>query len=289
MKFYVSAVILCISAALCTAFTAGVQAQVYENSGQMTDLNNGQMTDLNNGQTADLKSRQTADLKSGQMAGLNSNQSAVSDGKSHLLAVQEPGVINVSVKGANIRLEKSKSKKAEIKYYGTASEKNYKLTEVTDGDTSKITLKRTGKGMAPTIKEGGVTIKLPDSGRPLIRIKGTDGAGIVLDGISADVKLTTENCAVVIHNSKSSNKIRIDSKHDSYEINSVPITEDFYMKSSGSVIEYTFTEQPSDIKFRLTGGYAELPEGWSRNYAVGDGKPKMTVKADMGIFELSFE
>ena len=75
--------------------------------------------------------------------------------------------------------------------------------------------------------------------------------------------------------------------HDSYEINSVPITEDFHLKSIGSVVEYTFTEQPLNLEFKLTGGYAELPVGWSRNFSLGLGRPRMMVEVDNGIFELS--
>lgn len=136
-------------------------------------------------------------------------------------------------------------------------------------------------------KEGGVIVKIPDQRFSLLRINGKSGSGIVLNNIQVDADIKTKSCAVSINNKNNSNKISIDSSHDVYEINSVPLTADFQLKSVGSVVEYTFTEQPFNLKFKLTGGYAELPAGWSRDFSMGLGRPKMTVDADQGIFELS--
>ena len=156
-----------------------------------------------------------------------------------------------------------------------------------DGNKYKITLNYTGSGIAPTIEEGGVIVKIPDDVCSLLCINGKEGAGIVLNEINFDTDIITESCAVIINDKNSSKKISILSMHDSYEINSVPITEDFHLKSIGSVVEYTFTEQPLNLEFKLTGGYAELPVGWSRNFSLGLGWPRMIVEVDNGIFELS--
>lgn len=195
-------------------------------------------------------------------------------------------ILEVNVKGANVKFKKGRSGKVETAYYGTASASNYILTAAKNGDTYKITVKYTGRGMAPTINEGGVVVKIPDDVFSILCIKGS-GAGIVLNKINVDAELVTEGCAVVINNKDSSNKICIDSAADAYEIHSVPMSEDFYMKAAGSAVEYAFTKQPLDLKFKLTGGYAELPKGWKRKFSIGFGRPKMNVKLDNGVFELS--
>ena len=194
-------------------------------------------------------------------------------------SISNTSIMEVNVKGANVKIKKGRSDKIETEYYGTASDSNYILTAAKNGDTYKIILNYIGKGMAPAINEGGVVVKVPDNVFSILRIKGRRGAGIVLNKINADTDLVTKDCAVVINNRNSSNKINIDSTADAYEINSVPMSEDFHMKASGSVVEYTFTKQPSNLIFKLTGGYAELPPGL--------GRPKMIVKLDNGIFELS--
>lgn len=191
------------------------------------------------------------------------------------------------MKGANIKLKKSSSDTIETEYYGTASASNYKLVTAKDGNAYKITLNYTGKGIAPTIKEGGVIVKIPDYDLSLLSVKGKKGSGLVIDSLNIDTDIVTKDCAVIIKNKHRSNKINIDSKADSYEINSVPMLKKFNLKASGSVVEYTFTEKPLNLKFQLTGGYAELPVGWSRNFTIGSGRPKMTVKTVRGIFELS--
>ena len=201
--------------------------------------------------------------------------------------INNTNIIEVNVKGANVKLKKGKSDTIETKYYGKASDANYNLETKMDGNKYKITLNYTGGGIAPTIEEGGVIVKIPDDVCSLLCINGKEGAGIDLNEINFDTDIITESCAVIINDKNSSKKISILSMHDSYEINSVPITEDFHLKSIGSVVEYTFTEQPLNLEFKLTGGYAELPVGWSRNFSLGLGWPRMIVEVDNGIFELS--
>lgn len=194
--------------------------------------------------------------------------------------------IKVNVQGANIKLKKGRKDSIETKYYGKASDANYKLKTSADGNKFYITLKYTGSGMAPTIEEGGVIVKIPDGIFPLLCIRGKS-AGIVMNNIQADTDLLTEHCAVAINNKHSKNKIHIHSAHDSYEIQSVPISEDFYLKAVGSVVQYSFTEQPQNLKFKLADGYPELPDGWKKNFSIGLGRPNMTVDVKSGIFELS--
>jgi len=203
--------------------------------------------------------------------------------------INHTNIIEVNVEGANVKLKKGKSDAIETKYYGKASDANYNLATKMNGNKYKITLNYTGSGIAPTIKEGGVIVKIPDDVFSILCINGKEGSGIVLNDINSDTDIITESCAVILNNTNSSKKIDISSMHDSYEINSVPITEDFHLKSVGSVVEYTFTEQPLNLEFKLTGGYAELPAGWSRNFSIGQGRPKMIVEVDNGIFELSVD
>lgn len=203
--------------------------------------------------------------------------------------INDTNIIEVNVEGANVKIKKGKSDTIETKYYGKASDANYNLATKMDGNKYKITLSNTGSGMAPTIAEGGVIVKIPDDVFSLLCINGKEGSGIVLNDINFDTNIITESCAVIINDKNSNKKVGISSMHDSYEINSVPIAEDFHLKSIGSVVEYTFTEQPLNLEFKLIGGYAELPVGWSRNFSIGLGRPKMIVEVDHGIFELSID
>lgn len=197
--------------------------------------------------------------------------------------------VDVTVKEANIRFEKGESDRIETEFYGRASGSIYDLKEAVDGSMYKITLNYTGSGMAPSIKEGGVIVKIPDDKFSLLRINGKTGSGIVLDDVNINTDITSESCAVIIYNEDGSHEMNIDSNSDSYEIISAPITEDLTAEFVGSYVEFTFTEKPSDLKFQLTDkdGYIELPANWNRDFQVGHGKPKMTVKSVNGIFGLT--
>ena len=197
--------------------------------------------------------------------------------------------VDVTVKEANIRFEKGVSDRIETEYYGRASGLIYDLMEAMDGNIYKITLNYTGSGMAPSIKEGGVIVKVPDDKFSLLRINGKTGSGIVLDDVNIDADITSESCAVIIYNEDGSHGMSIDSNSDSYEIVSAPISEDLTAKFVGSYVEFTFTEKPSDLEFLLTDkdGYIELPANWDKDFLVGHGKPKMTVESVNGIFGLT--
>lgn len=207
---------------------------------------------------------------------------------------QEKGISNatimeVNVEEANVKFEKGEADVIETEYYGSASDTSYNLETTVDGNTYRINLNYIGNGMAPTIKEGGVIVRVPDDIFSLMCINGKKGSGIVLDYINVDTDLTTEGCAVVINNEIGSNKINVDSNNDSYEISSVSMLEDFNIKSVGSVVKFAFTEQPLNLKFHLTdkGGYVELPTNWSEDFSIGLGRPQMTVEVVNGIFQLS--
>ena len=197
--------------------------------------------------------------------------------------------VDVTVKETNIRFEKGESDRIETEYYGKASGSIYDLEAAMDGNIYKISLNYTGSGMAPSIKEGGVIVKIPDDKYSLLHINGKPGSGIVLDDVNIDTDITSESCAVIIYNEDDSHKMNIDSNSDSYEIVSAPISEDLTAKFVGSYVEFTFTEKPSDLEFLLTDkdGYIELPANWDRDFLVGHGKPKMTVESVNGIFGLA--
>ena len=213
-------------------------------------------------------------------------------GMSSISKTQEEGTnnrIEVEVEGANIKFEMSDSNEVETEYYGTGSDEIYDLVTLKDGDNYKIILNRIGTGIAPTIKEGGVVVKVPDRNFGILSINGKRGSGIVLDGINIDGNITTKSSAVVINNEDGGSKISINSDHDSYKINSVPMLENFELKALGSVVDFIFTEQPLNLKFQLGDGYAELPSDWSRDFTIGLGEPKMIVEVVRGIFRLSID
>ena len=197
--------------------------------------------------------------------------------------------VDVTVKEANIRFEKGASDRIETEYYGRASGSIYDLVKKVDGNMCEITLNYTGSGMAPSIKEGGVVVKIPDDKYSLLRINGETGSGIVLDDVDIDTDITSESCAVIIYNEDDSHGMSIDSNSDSYEIVSAPISEDLTAKFVGSYVEFTFTEKPSDLEFQLTDkdGYIELPANWERDFMIGHGKPKMAIESINGIFGLT--
>ena len=53
--------------------------------------------------------------------------------------------------------------------------------------------------------------------------------------------------AVIINNEDGGSKISINSDHDSYEINSAPMSENIEPKAFGSVVDSIFTEQPLNL------------------------------------------
>lgn len=192
--------------------------------------------------------------------------------------------VEIHVEGANVKLKKGRADTVEIKYYGTASDAAYNLSAKMDGKRYKISLRYIEKGMAPTIREGGAVIQIPDKVSRL-RINGKS-AGIVLNNIDMDTDIVTKGCAVEINNKKSGGKIRMDSTGDAVDINSIPIKKDFSLIADGSAVKFIFTKQPSDLNFKLSGGYAQLPAGWSKSRLIGAGKPKMNIEID-GLFELA--
>ena len=197
--------------------------------------------------------------------------------------------VDVTVKEANIRFEKGVSDRIETEFYGKASGSIYDLVKAMDGDTYKINLNYIGSGRAPSIKEGGVIVRIPDDKFSLLHINGKTGSGIVLDDVNVDADIVSESCAVIIYNEDDSHGMSIDSNGDYYEIVSAPISEDLTAKFEGSYVEFAFTEKPSDLEFQLTdkNGYIELPANWDRDFLVGHGKPKMTVESVNGIFGLT--
>lgn len=230
-----------------------------------------------------------------QEAQTNVSNTAVSspiDGVTmELLEYSDAGIVDITVEGANVRFEKGMSSSIETEYYGRASGVIYDLVTTMNENTYKITLNYVGSGVAPGIKEGGVIIKIPDDKFSLLCINGKTGSGIVLDDININTDITSESCAVIINNENGSHEISVDSSHDSYEISSVPISEDFNIKLEGSDVEFAFTEQPSDLKFQLKdiNGYIELPQNWDRDFLMGPGSPKMTVEVINSIFLLTID
>lgn len=198
--------------------------------------------------------------------------------------------IEADVYGCNVTFEVGTSESIKLSYYGTASNSIYDLkTSITDGGL-KIDLDYIGKGIAPTIKEGGVVVKIPDKDIRSLNIIGEYGAGITLNNVNIDTNLETENSAVSINNDKAENKITIDSKDDSYEIVSAPPTKDFNMKAYGCAIEYKLSKIPDNLQFKLTNnkGYVEIPKDWSYDFSIGSGKPKMVIENVDGSFELYY-
>ncbi len=196
--------------------------------------------------------------------------------------------IEADVQGCNITFDKSNSKSLKLNYYGTASSSKYDLkTSIKDG-VLKIDLDYIGSGMAPTIEEGGIVVKIPNVEVLALDITGTDGAGITLNNVNIDTNLKTEGSAVIIKNDKLKNKITIDAKDDSYEIESVPPTKDFILKADGCAIDFKLIKAPVNLKFKLTNrdGYVEIPKDWSYDFAIGSGKPNMVIENINGSFEL---
>ncbi len=196
--------------------------------------------------------------------------------------------IEADVQGCNITFDKSSSKSLKLNYYGTASSSKYALkTSIKDG-VLKIDLDYIGSGMAPTIEEGGIVVKIPDIEVLALDITGTGGAGITLNNINIDTNLKTEGSAVIIKNDKSKNKITINAKDDSYEIESVPPTKDFILKADGCAIDFKLIKAPVNLKFKLTNrdGYVEIPKDWNYDFAIGSGKPNMVIENINGSFEL---
>lgn len=198
--------------------------------------------------------------------------------------------IEADVQGCNITFDKSTSKSIKLNYYGTASSSKYDLkTSIKDG-VLKIDLDYIGSGMAPTIEEGGIVVKIPDIEVLALDITGTDGSGITLNNINIDTNLKTEDSAVIITNDKSENKITIDSKNDSYEIKSVPPTKDFNLKADGCAIDFKLSKVPDNLKFKLTNrnGYVVIPKTWNYDFSIGSGKPNMVIENVDGSFELYY-
>lgn len=212
-------------------------------------------------------------------------------GMSSMSKAQEEGtnnMIEVEVKGANIKFEMSNSNEVETEYYGTGSDEIYDLVTLKDGDNYKIILNRIVTGIGPTLNDGGVLIKIPDRDIDLLYINGKIGSGIVLDDINIDGNIITENCAVRINNKNSDNKLNIDSYRDDYKINSKPISKDFELKAKQSSIEFAFTKQPINLKFQLSDNFCniKLPLDWSRDFTIGLGQPRMIVDAYECVFQL---
>lgn len=200
-----------------------------------------------------------------------------------------PSIVDVTVERANIKFEKGATNSIETEFYGTASSSNHNLVTKMDGNTYKISLNYTGGGMSPTIKEGGVIVKIPDDTFDLLRVNGKTGSGIVLNYINVTTDITSESCAVQIHDENGDNEINVNSSYDSYKIYSAPISKDFNIKATGSDVKFTFTKQPSNLKFQLAeeNCYIELPAKWSHDYSIGRGRPKMIVEVEESVFTLS--
>ena len=113
----------------------------------------------------------------------------------------------------------------------------------------------------------------------------SDGDASMHRGLATTISAYSR--AVIINNEDGGSKISINSDHDSYEINSAPMSENIEPKAFGSVVDFIFTEQPLNLKFQFGDGYAELPSGWSRDFTTGLGEPKMIVEVVRGIFGLS--
>lgn len=176
--------------------------------------------------------------------------------------------IEADVQTCNITFERSTSNSFEFNYYGTASSFNYDLKTSVNENVLKIDLVYIGSGMAPSIKEGGIVVKVPDKNFVSLDITGKKGVGITLNNIGIDTNLKTESCAVTITNDKSENKITIDSKHDVYKIKSAPLTKDFNLKANGSSIKFEFNKVPDNLHFNLTDSYGKIviPENWNYDY-----------------------
>jgi hypothetical protein len=198
--------------------------------------------------------------------------------------------IKADVQSCNITFEKSTSSSFELNYYGDASSLNYDFKTSIKESVLKIDLVYTGSGMAPTIKEGGVIVKVPDKGFLSLDINGTRGAGITLNDINIDTNLKTENCAVIMTNDKAENKITIDSKYDSYEIKSAPPTKDFTIKANGCSVDFMLNKVPDNLHLKLTdrNGYISIPKTWSYDFSIGSAKPVMAIDTVDSVLKLHY-
>lgn len=199
--------------------------------------------------------------------------------------------IQVVVQGCNIIFDKSTgtSKSLDVNYYGKASSSKYKLKTSTKNGVVKIDVDYIGSGMAPTVEEGGIIVKIPKIEVLTLDITGKN-SGITLNNMNFDTNLKTESSAVTITNKKSENKMTIDSKNDSYEIKSVPPTKDIHIKVDSSAIDYKLSQAPANLKFKLTNhrGSVVIPKNWNYDYSIGSGKPNMVIDNVDGSFELHY-
>lgn len=203
--------------------------------------------------------------------------------------VNDKQSIKVNVNKCNITLETGSSDTFEFTYWGTASNSIYSVISTLEENVQKITATYTGDDTAPANNEGGIIIKIPDKEFQSLHIAGKY-SGITLDNINMDVDLKTRGATVVMLDN-SPGHISIDSTYDSYQIMLNPITNDFYLKEKGSLIEFQFSQEPSNLHFNImeeNEAKSQFPKGWSTDYTIGTGNPELKIENNKGIFRLSF-
>ncbi|BCJ92712.1 hypothetical protein acsn021_02810 [Anaerocolumna cellulosilytica] len=206
------------------------------------------------------------------------------------IKAKDVNLIEANIKGCNITFKKGTSKSYKFSYYGTASDTIYDFKTSIEDDVLKIDLRYIGNDKAPSIKEGGIVVKVPDKAKLSLDITGSSSAGITLNNINLDTNLNTESCAVIITNDKAENKITIESKYDSYEIISASPKKEFNIKANGSAIDFKLNKAPKNLHFKLTEKNADvvIPKTWRYDYSIGSGKPDMVIDIVDSVFELYY-
>lgn len=197
--------------------------------------------------------------------------------------------IEVNVNKCNITFENGTTDIFEFTYWGKASSSIYSVKTTLQENVQKITVTYTGDGTEPTNNEGGVIIKIPDKEFQSLNIVGKY-SGITLDNMKMDVNLITRGATVVMMDN-SPDHISIDSNYDYYSIKINPITKDFHLKENGSLVEFQFYQEPSNLYLNImedNEAKSELPKNWSTDYSIGTGKPEMKIENNKGMFRLSY-
>lgn len=214
---------------------------------------------------------------------------------SHIKTIDGTNIFNILITGKSIGIviEKSLTDKFEIDYVGVEDINNFDFKDTIEANnTLKIEVSANSKvdyiDTTPNNKVNVINIKIPEKTYNNFYINVDTGA-VYLPNIIGKVDIDSNKSSIKVVTNQLESNLNLNIQKSSLKFNVVKFSNDINIEGAdtGNSVKIVFSQQPKNLKLDATKcqGSIDLPNGWSKSYEVGTGKPliNLNVKGSIKI------
>lgn len=214
---------------------------------------------------------------------------------SHIKTIDGTNIFNILITGKSIGIviEKSLTDKFEIDYVGVEDINNFDFKDTIEANnTLKIEVSANSKvdyiDTTPNNKVNVINIKIPEKTYNNFYINVDTGA-VYLPNIIGKVDIDSNKSSIKVVTNQLESNLNLNIQKSSLKFNVAKFSNDINIEGAdtGNSVKIVFSQQPKNLKLDATKcqGSIDLPNGWSKSYEVGTGKPliNLNVKGSIKI------